>query len=249
MAKTKATLVRPPNVKRMQITVFGTTGIVHHKFSSRVEEAIAGGQDGSAPAPKKARNPKEEFLDACEVMPGHEAGKKGCQYAVKAVWFKCCAVRACPHVGMQMSKTKGAFFIDGVDLGYIPMEFEGEHPVMRTDPVRLPPNKTTLRYRPEFQNWKATLPIRYNANAITPDKIITLLQVGGFSNGVGDNRPQQGDGGGSSGCFDVDMTNVLLEDDPGDDQSIGVLPTPQKATRKKAVRKSPVRKKKGTAKR
>ena len=57
-----------------------------------------------------------------------------------------------------------------------------------------------IRYRMEFQNWWAEIRIRYNANAISPEQIANLFNMGGFSNGIGEWRPSRD---GAHGTFTV----------------------------------------------
>lgn len=57
-----------------------------------------------------------------------------------------------------------------------------------------------IRYRGEFPTWRAKLNIRYNASAISPEQILTMLNLGGFANGVGEWRPSRD---GSFGTFHV----------------------------------------------
>ena len=46
-----------------------------------------------------------------------------------------------------------------------------------------------LCYRAEFKSWRTELTINFNGHAISAEQIVNLLNLGGFSNGVGDWRP------------------------------------------------------------
>ena len=99
-----------------------------------------------------------------------------------------------------MPYAKGAFHIVG-DL----VEILGDPPIMRTDIVHIGPfgKKTaTPRYRPEFTNWRCKLIVRYNESAISPEQLWNLINVAGFSVGIGEWRPEKS-GAGSFGMFHV----------------------------------------------
>lgn len=57
-----------------------------------------------------------------------------------------------------------------------------------------------IRYRGEFQEWSALLPIQYNAGVITKEQLANMLNMGGFAVGVGEWRPEKG---GSYGMYHV----------------------------------------------
>ena len=75
-------------------------------------------------------------------------------------------------------------------------------PRMREDMVQVGgmSKVADIRYRGEFPEWRATLNIRYNAGAISPEQILNMLNIGGFSNGIGEWRPSRD---GSFGTFHV----------------------------------------------
>ena len=67
---------------------------------------------------------------------------------------------------------------------------EGE-PSMREDMVRVGMGTADLRYRPEFKSWSISLPIEYNADAITLEQIVNLVNLAGFGVGIGEWRPER----------------------------------------------------------
>ena len=74
---------------------------------------------------------------------------------------------------------------------------------MREDMVRVGMGAADLRYRGEFTEWQADVPVRYNANAWSIEQLINVFNVAGFASGVGEWRPQKN---GNFGMFKV--TNV-----------------------------------------
>lgn len=120
-----------------------------------------------------------------DILPALKKGK----YGFPTVAFKSCALDAGYQQGVIAKKTtaRGAFFIIG-ELAVI----EGI-PTMREDMVQVGAMSKTadIRYRAEFREWKTKLLIQYNKKAITPEQIANLLNYGGFSNGVGEWRPEK----------------------------------------------------------
>jgi hypothetical protein len=88
-----------------------------------------------------------------------------------------------------MTLARGAFHVLGESGGLIPLRFESLR--MRQDAVTIGINTRDLRYRGEFSGWSINCRIRYNAAVITPEQIINLINVAGFSGGLGELRPSQ----------------------------------------------------------
>ena len=61
-----------------------------------------------------------------------------------------------------------------------------------------------LRYRGEFRNWWADLPIEYNRSSqYSLEAIINIINAGGFVCGVGEWRPEKD---GNFGRYEVEAT-------------------------------------------
>lgn len=195
--------LKPIEIKEFNLKIKGVSPLIIHKFSEKSQKDIEDKQQKKGKQAKAARDPHAEFLAAHYVMPSSKkkAGEKGCRCGFPAIGFKCCAVRAATYVdGMTMTFCQGAFFVLEDEGGLV--EIKGSEPKMRTDTVRLSgmSRVLSLTYRPEISDWSATLRIRYNSAAISAEQIVNLFNVGGFSVGVGDWRPQKQ---GSNGMFEV----------------------------------------------
>lgn len=114
--------------------------------------------------------------------------KDGKKYGFPAVAFKAAMVRAGEQLDWKMAQLKVRFFVlpEEKETGLI--EIKGK-PTMRTDMVRIGMGTSDVRYRPEFQEWKASLRISYNKRGISHEQIKELLMLAGFSVGVGEWRP------------------------------------------------------------
>lgn len=193
-------------IERMEITVIGDSPLIPHKFSSKSKNQIREKQAKTAKGGKEARKPEREFLDSMYILDKNlnliadEDVKKLTKdtiYGMRSISFKSAAVGACSHVdGITKVLARGAFHIDGE---YVEIETD-ETPEMREDLVTIGMGKSDLRYRGNFKNWSAKLTVRYNASVLSREQIVNLFNTAGFSNGVGDWRPQTN---GSNGMFHV----------------------------------------------
>ena len=138
------------------------------------------------------------------------------------------AISAAYRLGWSKDKMslRGAFFIEPNADGYyagdlevsedqkeihiIPnvfhpepmIEINYERLTMRRDMVRVGQGAADIRYRGEFDNWSAEFMISYNENGLhNLDKIISLLNAGGYVCGIGEWRPERD---GQYGMFHVE---------------------------------------------
>ena len=82
-------------------------------------------------------------------------------------------------------------------------EVKGSVPRMREDMVRVGGISKTadIRHRAQFDNWYMDLNVSYNANGpITLEQIVNLINLGGFTCGIGEWRPEKD---GSFGTYRV----------------------------------------------
>ncbi len=184
----------------IKITVKGLSNLIVHQFGDKTKRMISDKQQGQAAHKKGPKNPVDDWKDSLYEVPGRPG-----VYGFPASGFKKAAVSACKYVdGMNMSYAKGAFHILGdilpIKTAKTPKPVIGEG--MREDFVRLPGPRPVadVRYRAEFKDWSIELPVQYNSAVITPAQIANLLNIAGFSVGVGDWRPEKG---GSFGMFTV----------------------------------------------
>lgn len=192
-------------IKLMKITLVGDSELVTHKWPEKAKKEMLDKQMKKAKQGKKAKDP---FMDYVESMywitkmpkkPTHADIKKA-KFGVRSVSFKSAAVNACSHVdGITKVEARGAFHIEG-EL----VEIKGSSPHMREDMVRIGMGVADLRYRGGFSKWECDLPIRYNANVISPEQIANLFNTAGFAMGIGEMRPQKS--GDSFGMFHVKRT-------------------------------------------
>ena len=177
------------NIQLAQIDLVGDSPLIVHAWSEKVKKGMLDKQMKKAKGAQQAKDPNRDYEDAFYRMPDGTPG-------FPAIAFKAAAVAAAGRFaeGMKMTEVRGSFHIP-FDL--IPIDGK---PNMREDMVRVGMGTADIRYRPEFKQWRVSLPIRYNADAISLEQIVNLFNQAGFGVGVGEWRPERD---GSSGMFHV----------------------------------------------
>jgi len=182
---------------KIDLKVQGLSGLIIHKFSAKASRQMLDKQQGVASKGKARRDPEADYEAAFHRLPN---GKPG----FPALGFKAATVTAVTSLGKDYTKVmaRQAFhFIlpPGSDLVEIHHP-DDMPPVMREDMVRVGMGTSDLRFRPEFTVWGAVLRIVYNQRAMSTHQLINLINLGGFSVGVGDWRPERD---GDKGRYEV----------------------------------------------
>jgi hypothetical protein len=185
------TLVRP-NVETVNIQVIGTSPLICHRWSEEDKAQMLAKQTKKAGQPRKAKNPQKQYEASLY--------RAGDGYGFPSVAFKAAAVRAGTYSDMKMTFLRGAFHVTG-EL----VRVAGE-PEMREDMVRLPSRVADIRYRGQFRDWSATVPLRVNTSVLSLEQIANLFVVAGFAVGVGEWRPERN---GQYGTFEVGQIEVM----------------------------------------
>ena len=200
--ETMMDLVIPPiETKTFSVKLVGDSSLITHKWSAKAMKMILDKQTKKAGNGKEAKDPWMDYCDSMywlTDMPENptEDDIANARFGFPVTAFKACAIDAGYQQGIIPKKTtaRGAFHILG-DFA----EIEGK-PQIREDMVRVGMGVADIRYRGEFPDWSVVLTIRYNPRAMSAEQIINLLNFGGFSNGVGEWRPEKD---GDHGTFHV----------------------------------------------
>jgi hypothetical protein len=208
--KSEAELVtlKPIKIKRVEIKVVGDTSLIVHRWSQKAIRMMLDKQMKKASGGREARDPEQEFVNTLYFTKGEpkeltaesfeEAVKKGAQFGFPSTAFKQCAISGGYRAGMTKDKKSimGHFHIDDELVRIVGT------PSMRTDMVRLSGmgSPADIRFRAEFREWSAVISVKYNEAVISAEQIFNLFNIGGFSVGVGEWRPENN---GSHGMFHV----------------------------------------------
>lgn len=190
-------------VKQTKIHIVGDSPLIVHAWSEKAKRMMLEKQLKKAKTGKEVRDPWQEFCDSLYWLtekpekPTMEDIEKA-RFGFPAVAFKAAAIDAAYQLGAIEKKTtaRGAFHILGEMI-----EIKGT-PTMREDMVRLGgiTSPADLRYRGEFKEWEADIPIQYVPMSISLEQVANMINLGGFACGVGEWRPSKD---GQSGRFHV----------------------------------------------
>jgi hypothetical protein len=189
-AATTSKVIEIPEIQlgRLVVTLKGQTPLITHRFGERARTAIEDKQQGAARTAKPPRDPEAEFRDSLYPL-GEDC------YGFPAAGVKKALVCAGGRFAdEQMTVLRGVINVQG-DL----LEIQAPAPRMRSDRVRIDGGRTSsIAYRPAFWPWTIDVPIVFNAALLTEAKVLNLVQLAGFSIGIGDWRPEKG---GTFGTF------------------------------------------------
>lgn len=193
-------IIEQLSIKAVSIGIVGLDpGLLTHKFSSKTQKAITQKAAGKGVI-EKAPETIDEII--CDCLYELSDPTDGATYGFPASGFKDCIVKAASrHTKLKGTVLSGAFYIVGGTDGLVPIISEAWRPT--SVPGRNPNGRgACIIHRPLFPGgWRANLEIEYNEGSVSVDQLLNLLELGGFSTGVGDWRPERR---GMFGRFEVD---------------------------------------------
>lgn len=196
--------IKPINIVTTTVRIAGDTPLIMHRWSEKAKRMILEKQmKKTKSSAKEAKNPVEDFIESIYWMEGkpseyteeafEDACKNGARFGFPVTAIKQATISSAYRNGItkDMASLRGAFFIAGEGSELL-AEVKGCTPTMREDMVRVGMGVADIRFRGEFASWYMDLQVSYNANgAYTLDQIINLINVGGFSCGIGEWRPEK----------------------------------------------------------
>jgi len=193
--------LKPINRRHLTVTIKGKSTLVHHKWDEKSRQQMRDKHGGIKTKKRDVRDPEAEFLAATHFT-------KNGEYGLPAGAIRECVINAAhKDLGIEKTLVRKAFFVLCEDSGNI-LALETEEPVMKEDVVRVGQGSTDLRYRPYFDSWSCTFVIEYNADLLTVESCLTLLDWAGFGVGLLEMRPEKGK---EFGRFEVDRS-MPIED-------------------------------------
>jgi len=174
-------LVRP-DIKHIEVPIEGLSSLIVHAWSEKAIKMMLDKQTKRARTGREAKSPEEDYRSSLYV---HAEG----WYGFPATAFKNAMVRAGTYTDDKMTFLRGAFYVNGTKDREL-ITIDGE-PAPREDMVRVGMGTADIRYRAEFADWSALLRVEFNARAVSEEQVVNLIEVAGFSVGVGDWRPEK----------------------------------------------------------
>jgi hypothetical protein len=195
MAFTKASegiaVVHPANLLRATFRIKGTAPYVQCNFSQKAREKMM----------KDMETPKSEKKAKTARPPrDYDADFQGAQHISTAGWngipcpaFRAAMIDACRTVGLVMTKAKMSVFIlpDGFDAvdGTPLVKLLAPPPERMESMVRNDNGSADIRIRPLWREWAADVSVEWDADMISAESVINLLDRAGRQVGVGEGRP------------------------------------------------------------
>ena len=184
-------VIKAANIVRTTIRIRGTAPFVQNKFSFKARSKMMA--DMSTPKNEKKakteRPPRDYEDDFVQAQHISVAGWNG----IPCPAFRAAMIDACRTVGMVMTRAKMAVFVlpDGFDKddGTPLVRIIGDEPERTESLVRNDNGGADIRIRPMWREWEADVSLEFDADMITPESVINLLDRAGRQVGVGEGRP------------------------------------------------------------
>lgn len=196
--------IQPPKFERAAIRIRGTAPYLQHKFTAKARAIIeAKHREGSRSKKGQAKEPRD-FEGDVEAAK-HISTEGWC--GIPAPAFRNALVSACRLVGFQMTRAKLSVFVeaDGYDADdRTPLvRIEGD-PTIHEAFVRNESGVVDLRWRPMWEEWEATVNLRWDADQFSVADIANLLARAGAQVGIGEGRPDSPNSNGLGfGTFEI----------------------------------------------
>lgn len=200
MAKSAELEIRQLGTERLAVPIVGISPLIMHRWSEKARLELAGGTKEKRPDVKDT--PEQEYEAAFHRL---KDGRPG----MPAIAFKAATVASARVFGksVPMTMLRQAVFFHG-EAGQdnqMLVPIVGE-PYLREDVVRVGNGKASPRYRPCFPEWSATLEIVYIQSLLSRSSVVSLIEAGGMTCGVGEWRPQRN---GDMGQYVIDQTRDI----------------------------------------
>lgn len=185
--------IEKPNIQLIKVKIKGTSPLIFHRWDEKAIKMIVDKQMKKAKSnTREARNP-----DA-EVEASYYKNSKD-EVAFPALSIKQSMVGAARNLeNVTMTQLRGAIFVVGDQDGLIPVNYKIKE--SRQDMVRVGMGAADIRFRGQVKDWSMDLIVKFYGNVISAEQVVNLLQVAGFSCGIGEWRPERN---GDYGTFEV----------------------------------------------
>lgn len=203
----------PDGFQPFGLWLVGDMPLIVHAWSEKAKKQMLGKHLGEAKKGREQRKPQEDFESSLYAMD-----ETGDAFGFPATGIKKCLWSGA-HKDKNIPKTdvQRGLWIDGEMTRLMPalagaicdlplIRIWGSKPEMREDMVRVGTglNKTaTLAYRGQFTVWAMFINGRYNPTLLNPEKLMTLINDGGYGCGIGEWRCERSGDFGSFHLADV----------------------------------------------
>jgi hypothetical protein len=180
--------VSPPRMCILTQPIVFTSPYMQGRFPEKARQMMQDKQEAGSTAKKGGKREARDF-DA-DYQNSMHRGPRG-EYGIPAAAFRAAAVSACRTVNFKMTLAKLGLFVEADFLdprdGTPLVALEGE-PRPCTLPVRNTNGVADLRCRALWQECRATVRIRYDADMFRLEDVVNLLARIGAQVGIGEGR-------------------------------------------------------------
>lgn len=190
--------IAPLRERVVAFKIIGTAPLMVCKFSTVKFDVMRQTQEaGSQKNSKKVRKARDFQAD----FEGASHRSRDGWYGLPAAAFRRGLIETCRMVGFKMTVAKMSVFIeaDGYERqsGDPLVRLNVKEPRMDMRPARNANGSCDIRARPMWDEWSATLRVRFDEDQFSLVDIANLVSRCGSQNGMGEGRPNSS---ASSGC-------------------------------------------------
>lgn len=226
MANKQTVAIPAPNIKMIKVKIIGQTPLLFNKWSEKAKKMIRDKQGKVAQKGHGVRKPLDEYFGSFYFDKDGYVSFPA--LSIKQAIVN--SARSLDSVPMTV--LRAAVFTMGDEDGMIRLSVDGKpvkpskkpkividddnspesiyavdpkckYIACREDMVRLARGSSAdLRYRGQVSNWTMDFVIKYNADVLSAEQVLNLLQLAGFSTGLGEWRPERD---GDFGCFEIEQ--------------------------------------------
>lgn len=183
-------VITPLRERVLAFKIIGTGPLMSCKFSTTkfrvMQEAQEAGSQNKSKKTRKARDFKKDFEEA-----SHRA--RDGWYGLPCSAFRRGLIETCRMCNFKMTIAKMSVFVeaDGYEAtsGDPLVRLKVKEPRMDLRPARNANGSCDIRARPVWDEWSATLRIRFDLDQFSEVDIANLLHRMGQQNGIGEGRP------------------------------------------------------------
>lgn len=177
--------VQKIDVQVAKVKVEGLSPLITNRWNEKVKKEMLDKQMKKT-VKKEPKDPETQYENSKYLT---DEGKPG----FPADAFKKAMIRGAKQLGLVMVDMRTGFFVHGEyctkeDRDLVPIK--GTYSP-REDMVRLNGGTADIRYRAQLTKWSAELEISYNANVVSFDQIVNMLNAAGYGVGIGEWRPER----------------------------------------------------------
>jgi hypothetical protein len=184
-------VIKPANIVETTIAIRGTAPLVQHKFSEKAKTMMMEAMTKTAAERKsKATRDPRDFNNEFEQSQ-HKSTEGWVGIPCSA--FRAAMIDACRTIGLVMTRAKMSVFVlaDGIDAAEgtpLVRIYSKKGPEKHTGLVRLETGVADVRVRPMWREWACKVRLQYDADMITGESVVNLLDRAGKQCGIGEGR-------------------------------------------------------------